>query len=62
VAVATSSALAVSNVVTAVVAKRLTGVSTYARFSRADVKAAIRTIQEVMRRRPVPEQAPLGSK
>jgi O-antigen/teichoic acid export membrane protein len=62
VAVATSSALAVSNVVTAVVAKRLTGVSTYARFSRADVKAAIRTIHEVMRRRPVPEQAPLGSK
>jgi O-antigen/teichoic acid export membrane protein len=62
VAVATGSALTASNVVTAFVAKRLTGVSTYARFNRADARAALATLQAVLRRQPLPEQAPLGSK
>jgi O-antigen/teichoic acid export membrane protein len=56
VAVATGSALTVSNVITALVAKRLTGVSTWARFSRADLRAGARAIQEAVR--PAPARPP----
>ena len=62
VAVATSSALAASNVVTALVAKRLTGISTVARFGLADLRTAVDALRMSMaRREPLREEAGLGS-
>jgi O-antigen/teichoic acid export membrane protein len=57
VAFATGSAIVVSSVVTALVAKRLTGVSTFARFRRADASAAIAALHDTLRREPLPERA-----